>query len=167
MIPNPAYGAPFALAVAAIVLLSILPLRVLKGFLSNLAVLIGIGIGFAVAIAAGKVDFHGVADADWVRIIHPLAFGWPIFEFWSIFSLCAVMTVMMIESTGQFLAVGDMAGRKITQAELTRGLEPTVSATLSVGCSTPSPTRPMRKMSACCRSPACSVDGWWRRVVSS
>lgn len=123
MIPNPAYGAPFALAVAAIVLLSILLLtRVLKGFLSNLAVLMGIGIGFAIAIASGKVDFHGVADAGWVRIIHPLAFGWPVFEFWSILSLCAVMTVMMIESTGQFLAVGDMAGRKITQAELTRGL---------------------------------------------
>ncbi|WAX94821.1 nucleobase:cation symporter-2 family protein [Aminobacter sp. NyZ550] len=123
MIPNSAYGAPFALAVAAIVLLSILLLtRVLKGFLSNLAVLMGIGIGFAIAIASGKVDFHGVADAGWVRIIHPLAFGWPVFEFWSILSLCAVMTVMMIESTGQFLAVGDMAGRKITQAELTRGL---------------------------------------------
>lgn len=123
MIPNPAYGAPFALAIAAIVLLSILMLtRYLKGFLSNLAVLIGIGAGFAIAIAAGKVDFVGVGDADWVRIIHPLAFGWPIFEFWSIFSLCAVMTVMMIESTGQFLAVGDMAGRKISQKDLTRGL---------------------------------------------
>lgn len=123
MIPNPAYGAPFGLAVAAIVLLSILLLtRVLKGFLSNLAVLMGIGIGFAIAIAAGKVDFHGVADADWLRVIHPLAFGWPVFEFWSILSLCAVMVVMMIESTGQFLAVGDMAGRKITQRDLTRGL---------------------------------------------
>ena len=123
MIPNPAYGAPFALAIAAIVLLSILLLtRVLKGFLSNLAVLIGIGIGFAIAIAFGRVDFHGVADAGWVQVIHPLAFGWPVFEFWSIFSLSAVMVVMMIESTGQFLAVGDMAGRKITQAELTRGL---------------------------------------------
>ncbi|OOG65720.1 purine permease [Sinorhizobium sp. A49] len=123
MIPNPAYGAPFALAVAAIVLLSILLLtRVLKGFMANLAVLLGIGVGFVIAIAAGKVDFHGVGEAGWVRIIHPLAFGWPIFEFWSILSLCAVMTVMMIESTGQFLAVGDMAGRKISQAELTRGL---------------------------------------------
>ncbi|WP_448956431.1 nucleobase:cation symporter-2 family protein [Labrys neptuniae] len=123
MVPNPAYGAPFALAVAAIVLVSILLLtRVLKGFLSNLAVLMGIGIGFVIAIAAGKVDFHGVADADWVRVIHPLAFGWPIFEFWSTLSLCAVMTVMMIESTGQFLAVGDMVGRKISPRDLARGL---------------------------------------------
>ncbi|WP_050577398.1 nucleobase:cation symporter-2 family protein [Sinorhizobium arboris] len=123
MIPNPAYGAPFALAVAAIVLLSVLLLtRVLKGFLSNLAVLMGIGIGFAIAIAFGKVNFHGVADAGWFQVIHPLAFGWPVFEFWSILSLCAVMTVMMIESTGQFLAVGDMAGRKISQRDLARGL---------------------------------------------
>lgn len=123
MMPNPDYGAPFALAVAAIVLVAILLMtRYLKGFLSNLAVLIGIGIGFAIAIGAGKVDFGGVADANWVRIIQPLAFGWPVFEFWSILSLCAVMTVMMIESTGQILAVGDMAGRKISTAELARGL---------------------------------------------
>ncbi|KQW50368.1 MULTISPECIES: nucleobase:cation symporter-2 family protein [unclassified Ensifer] len=123
MIPNPAYGAPFALAVATIVLVAILLMtRYLKGFLSNLAVLLGIGVGFAIAIAAGKVSFSGVGDADWARIIHPLAFGWPIFEFWSIFSLCAVMTVMMVESTGQILAVGDMTGRKISQADLARGL---------------------------------------------
>ncbi|MGQ3214378.1 nucleobase:cation symporter-2 family protein [Shinella sp.] len=123
MIPNPAYGAPFALAVASIVLVSILLLtRFLKGFLANLAVLLGICIGFAIAVAAGKVSFSGVGDADWVQIIRPLAFGWPIFEFWSIFSLCAVMTVMMVESTGQILAVGDMAGRKISQNDLARGL---------------------------------------------
>ncbi|MGH6762650.1 MAG: nucleobase:cation symporter-2 family protein [Phyllobacterium sp.] len=123
MIPNPAYGAPFALAVASIVLVAILLMtRFLKGFLSNLAVLLGIGVGFAIAIGAGEVSFSGVADADWVRIIQPLAFGWPVFEFWSILSLCAVMTVMMIESTGQILAVGDMTGRKISQKDLARGL---------------------------------------------
>jgi xanthine permease len=123
MVPNPAYGAPFALAVAAIVLLSILLMtRYLKGFLANLAVLLGIGIGFAIAIAFGKVDFSGVADAGWVRVNTPLAFGFPVFEFWSTLALCTVMVVMMIEATGQILAVGDMAGRKITSDELARGL---------------------------------------------
>jgi NCS2 family nucleobase:cation symporter-2 len=123
MVPNPAYGAPFALAVAAIVLLSILLMtRYLKGFLANLGVLLGIGIGFAIAIAFGKVDFSGVADASWVRINTPLAFGFPVFEFWSTLALCTVMVVMMIEATGQILAVGDMAGRKITSDELARGL---------------------------------------------
>jgi xanthine/uracil permease len=33
-----------------------------------------------------------------------------------------VMVVVMIESTGMFLALGDMTGRKIDQAALTRGL---------------------------------------------
>jgi len=123
MVPNPAYGEPFALMMAVVVLLSILLMtRFFKGFLSNLAVLIGIGAGFLIAIFAGRVDFGGVADANWVQLIKPLAFGWPIFEFWSTLSLCIVMVVMMIESTGQFLAVGDMAGRKITRHHLARGL---------------------------------------------
>jgi len=123
MIPNPAYGEPFALIMAVLVLLSILVMtRYLKGFLSNLAVLIGMGGGFIVAIMVGRVDFSGVGEAGWVQLITPLAFGWPVFEFWSTLSLCVVMVVLMIESTGQFLAVGDMAGRKITRHQLARGL---------------------------------------------
>lgn len=121
--PNPAYGEPFALAVAAIVLVSILLLtRFMKGFLGNIAVLIGIGIGFAIAIAFGRVDFGGVADANWVTVIRPLAFGMPIFNLWGTLALCAVMTVMMIEATGQIIAIGDMAGRKIDEDTLARGL---------------------------------------------
>lgn len=123
MVANPAYGEPFALAVAAIVLLTILLLtRYLKGFLTNIAVLMGIGIGFAIAIAFGRVDFHGVADAGWVTIVRPLAFGVPVFHLWGTLALCAVMTVMMIEATGQIIAIGDMAGQKISEDRLARGL---------------------------------------------
>ncbi|PLU73390.1 purine permease [Sinorhizobium medicae] len=145
LIPNPAYGQPFALAVAAIVLVSILLMtRFLKGFLANLAVLFGIGIGFAIAVAFGKVDFQGVADASWVTVVTPFAFGMPVFDLWASVALCTVMIVMMIEATGQILAVGymagrtitdmmieatgqilavgDMAGRTITEADLARGL---------------------------------------------
>lgn len=121
--PNPAYGQPFALGVAAIVLFSILLMtRFLKGFLANLAVLLGIAVGFAIAIAFGKVDFHGVAEANWLTVVTPFAFGLPVFELWSTVALCTVMVVMMIEATGQILAVGDMAGRKISQDVLARGL---------------------------------------------
>ncbi|MDX0476360.1 purine permease [Sinorhizobium medicae] len=123
LIPNPAYGQPFALAVAAIVLVSILLMtRFLKGFLANLAVLFAIGIGFAIAVAFGKVDFQGVADASWVTVVTPFAFGMPVFDLWASVALCTVMIVMMIEATGQILAVGDMAGRTITEADLARGL---------------------------------------------
>ena len=123
VIANPAYGAPFSLAVAAIVLVSILIMtRFLKGFWSNLSVLFGISLGFAIAIVFGKVDFGGVSDASWVQLIKPFAFGFPIFDLWASVALCTVMIVMMIEATGQILAVGDMAGRKITQDVLARGL---------------------------------------------
>lgn len=122
-IPNPNYGLPSNLAIAAIVLVSIMVMmRYLKGFLNNLTVLFGIGIGFAITIAMGKVDFHGVVEAGWFTIVTPLRFGMPVFDFWSAAALCTVMIVMMIESTGQFLAISDMAGRKLTPQDLSRGL---------------------------------------------
>jgi NCS2 family nucleobase:cation symporter-2 len=36
--------------------------------------------------------------------------------------MCIVMIVVMIESTGMFLALGEMTGRRIDQAAITRGL---------------------------------------------
>jgi uric acid transporter len=121
--PNPAYGAPISLGIAAIVLVSILlMMRFLRGFFANLAVLFGIGLGFTIAIALGKVDFHGVIDANWFMIVTPFRYGIPVFDAWAVAALCAVMTVVMVEATGQILAVGDMAGRRISHEDLARGL---------------------------------------------
>jgi len=39
-----------------------------------------------------------------------------------IVTMCIVMVVVMIESTGMFLALGEMTGRKIDQAAIARGL---------------------------------------------
>lgn len=123
MIPNPAYGRPENLAIAAIVLVSILVMsRYLKGFAGNLAVLLGIIIGFVISIALGWIDFAGVASASWLTVVLPFRFGLPVFDFWSAAALCAVMIVMMIESTGQFIAVADMGGRTVTERDFARGL---------------------------------------------
>lgn len=123
MVPNPAYGDPFALSVAAIVLLTILLVtRFGRGFVANLAVLVGIALGFVIAIAAGRVDFQGVDDAQWLNVVTPFAFGTPIFNLSGAIALSLVMIVMMIEATGQFLAVGDMAGQEISEERLARGL---------------------------------------------
>lgn len=122
-IPNPAYGEPFGLAVAAIVLMTILLVtRFGRGFVANLGVLIGIGLGFGIAIFAGRVNFGGIGEAGWVNVVTPFAFGPPIFNLWGTIALSLVMVVMMIEATGQFLAVGDMANQKITEDRLARGL---------------------------------------------
>ncbi len=116
-------GVPINLALAGLVLVSILLMTAfLKGFLANIAVLLGLALGFAVAIALGRVHFAGLADASWVRIVLPFQFGFPTFDLMSIVTLCLVMIVMMIESTGLFLALADMTGRPLSKSYLARGL---------------------------------------------
>ncbi|HXW23273.1 MAG TPA: nucleobase:cation symporter-2 family protein [Xanthobacteraceae bacterium] len=122
--PNlPGYGDPIHLAIAALVLIAILAITKFgRGFVANIAVLIGSALGFVVAWIIGKVDFANLYKAAWVDIIYPFQFGAPKFDLFSIVSMCLVMLVVMVESTGMFLAVGEMTGRKVEQRDLTRGL---------------------------------------------
>src|SRR5262249_11983044 len=63
-----------------------------------------------------------VAAAPWFAFIYPLQFGTPKFEIVSIVTMCIVMIVVMIESAGMFLALGEMTGKRIKPADMTRGL---------------------------------------------
>jgi uric acid transporter len=121
--PNPAYGAPEGLALALFVLLVILAItRYGRGFLSNVAVLLGIVAGAVVAALLGKMHFEKVATAAWLDLVYPFQFGWPKFDLVACLTMCLVMIVVMIESTGMFLALGEMTGKPIDQDMLTRGL---------------------------------------------
>ena len=123
MIPNPGYGAMENLAIALIVLTTILLItKYLRGFVANVAVLLGIAVGFLGALAIGKVSFAGTGDAAWVALIYPFQFGMPTFEPVSVLTMCLVMIVVMIESLGMFLALGELTGKEPTKADLTRGL---------------------------------------------
>jgi len=93
-----------------------------RGFLSNVAVLLGMGVGFAIAIALGKVSFDGLSDVPWMAVVTPLHFGMPIFDPISIATMCLVMVVVMVESLGMFLALGELTGRQLSRDDLTRGL---------------------------------------------
>jgi NCS2 family nucleobase:cation symporter-2 len=122
-VPNPKYASVDGIGVAAIVLLSILLIaRFAKGFVSNISVLLGIIIGGIVATATGMMGFDKVASAKWFDVILPFQFGAPVFDPILILTMTLVMIVVMIESTGMFLALGEMTERKISQADLTRGL---------------------------------------------
>ena len=64
MIANPGYGALDNMGIAFFVLAVILLVaKYGRGFLSNIAVLIGIIAGTALAFALGKADFAKVASA--------------------------------------------------------------------------------------------------------
>ncbi|WP_425806281.1 nucleobase:cation symporter-2 family protein [Desulfitobacterium sp. Sab5] len=120
---NKQYGSLTFLAVAGIVLISILLInKYFKGFIANIAVLLGLLVGMIVAVPLGLVDFSGVGTAAWIGIDTPFFFGTPVFDLGSILAMILVMLVVMVESTGDFLAIGEMVGKKIGEEDLTRGL---------------------------------------------
>ena len=121
--PNPAYGAPGNLLIALFVLLVILGIvRWGRGFVANIAVLLGTIAGAVVAALLGRMNFAPVAAAHWLAPITPFQFGVPSFQIVPILTMCLVMIVVMIESTGMFLAVGAMVGKPIDHQALARGL---------------------------------------------
>lgn len=123
MVDNPSYAALDNLAIAGFVLLAILLMvRFGKGFISNIAVLLGIVVGCVVATVIGKMHFDKVVKAPWFEVVTPFAFGMPTFDPIMVFTMTLVMIVVMIESTGMFLALGDITGRKISRGSLTAGL---------------------------------------------
>jgi NCS2 family nucleobase:cation symporter-2 len=123
MVDNPAYGALDNMAVAGFVLVMILLLvRYGRGFIANIAVLLGIVAGCIVAVAMGKMGFDKVAKANWFDVVTPFAFGVPTFDPVMVLTMTLVMIVVMIESTGMFLALSDITGKKIGPSELSAGL---------------------------------------------
>lgn len=122
-IPNPDYGSPLSLGIAAIVLVSILLIiKYVKGFIANISVLMGMVIGFLIALSLGKINFDGLGATEWFALVKPFHYGLPQFDIPSILTMCLVMIVTMIESTGMFVALGDIVGKKVNHKILADGL---------------------------------------------
>lgn len=122
-VDNPLYASGSNIMIALLVLGTILAVsRFASGFLSNIAVLIGIAVGGVVAGLMGMMNFEHVGTASWFAIITPLHFGMPIFDPVMIITMVLVMIVVMIESTGMFLALSDMCGKPVGQKQLAAGL---------------------------------------------
>ena len=123
MTNNPNYGALDNMALSGLVLVAILLLvKYGRGFIANIAVLLGIVVGCAVAVAMGKMNFDKVAKANWFDVVTPFAFGMPTFDIVMVLTMTLVMIVVMIESLGMFLALSDITGKKLSQQELGAGL---------------------------------------------
>jgi uracil-xanthine permease len=121
--PNPAYAQLQGLGISLFVLLFILGLiKWGTGFISNVSVLLGIVAGAILASVLGVMHFDKVATAPWGAIVIPFRFGVPQFHLVPIITMCIVMIVVMIESLGMFLALGEITGKAIDRDALTRGL---------------------------------------------
>jgi NCS2 family nucleobase:cation symporter-2 len=122
-VPNPKYAQLPHIAIAAVVLASILLIaKYARGFVANISVLLGIVIGGVIATAAGLMSFEKVAKAGWFDLVLPFEIATPVFDPILILTMTLVMIVVMIESTGMFLALGEMTDRKVDQKALTAGL---------------------------------------------
>jgi len=120
---NPAYAPLSHIGISMLVLISILLIAKFgRGFVSNIAVLLGIIIGGTVTALLGMMHFDKVGGADWFALISPFHFGTPIFDPILIATMVLVMIVSLIESTGMFLALSDLVERKLTPQSLSAGL---------------------------------------------
>ena len=111
------------MGISGIVLLTILLVaRFGKGFIANISVLIGILVGGVITAAMGLMTFEKVGKAAWFDLVLPFQIAYPVFDPILILTMSLVMIVVLIESTGMFLALGEMTDKEITPDDLKRGL---------------------------------------------
>ena len=117
------FGSPVYLALAALVLGTILLInRFMRGFWVNVSVLIGMALGYVLSGAIGMVDLSGLDNTPWFQVVTPLHFGMPEFHLAPILSMCLVVVIIFVESTGMFLALGKITDQEVTPRMLRRGL---------------------------------------------
>jgi NCS2 family nucleobase:cation symporter-2 len=128
------FGAARYLAVSGLVLaIILLVLKFGSGFIANMAVLLGVAAGYVVTVILGWPDFSGLDAEPWVRVVLPLRFGLPSFHLIPCLTMCLVMTIVFIEATGMFLALGAMTGRAIGPSDIQRGLRADALGTIIGG----------------------------------
>ena len=114
-------------------LLILLIYRFFRGFMSSIAVLIGLVVGSAVAAGFGMVDFTGVHNAGWIGVTTPFRFGAPTFGVAAIASMMIVMLITAVETTGDVFATGEIVQKTIKQEDIARALRADGLSTLLGG----------------------------------
>ncbi|MGV0168376.1 nucleobase:cation symporter-2 family protein [Furfurilactobacillus sp. WILCCON 0119] len=116
------FGSPVNLGVGFLTVATIITCNVWgKGFIRQIAVLIGLLSGTVVAGLVGMVSLKPVLAASWFHLPQPFYFGAPHFELSSILTMIMVSLVSMVESTGVFFALGDIMNRPVEEKDLKKG----------------------------------------------
>jgi len=78
------------------------------GLFKMLPILVGVGVGYVVALATGAVDLTPVREAAWVGLP---AFTWARFELGAVFLIAPVAFVTVMEHIGDILTNGRVVGQ--------------------------------------------------------
>ncbi len=120
---SPTFGTPSNLLLAAFTLIVILfTQKFCKGFIGNIALLIGLFVGTIVSIIFGMADFSALETAKIINFNIPFYFGLPKFEISAVLSLILVQMVIMTDATGNQINLTDISKKELTKEELTAGL---------------------------------------------
>lgn len=120
---SPGFGSRVQVVFAGLTLLVILAIeRFAPPALQRLSILLGLVIGTLVAIPFGLADFSGAADQSWFGVSTPFHFGLPTFRVSAIIAMAVVALVIMTETTGDMLAVGEIVDRPVQPRQLADGL---------------------------------------------
>ncbi|MFH5810259.1 nucleobase:cation symporter-2 family protein [Companilactobacillus sp. FL22-1] len=92
-----------------------------RGFIKQIAVLIGIVIGYLMGIGMGEIGFKTVSSAHWFQIPQPFYFATPKFEWSSILVMLLAALTCMIESTGVYYALAELTEKDLDENDLQRG----------------------------------------------
>ncbi|PKM96520.1 MAG: uracil permease, partial [Elusimicrobia bacterium HGW-Elusimicrobia-3] len=82
-----------------------------KGFLATIPILLGIVIGYLVAIPMGMIDFAPVASAAWLGLP---TLTYPKFDLGAILIIAPVALVVIIEHIGHLLVINEVTGKDFT-----------------------------------------------------
>ncbi|BBU30507.1 nucleobase:cation symporter [Burkholderia sp. THE68] len=108
------FGAPLGIGLAlATVAFTVLFAKLFKGMLGQLAVLLGLLAGAALAWALGVMSFADVWSGPIVTVPTPLPFGMPRFDVLAALPLLIFSVISMAEATGQTIAIAEVVGKEI------------------------------------------------------
>ncbi len=90
--------------------------------LARLSILLGLVVGTLVGIPAGLADFSSVGPEAWFGVSTPFHFGLPVFKAAAVGSMAIVALVIMTETTGDMIAIGEIVDKPVTPGQLGDGL---------------------------------------------
>ena len=122
LLGKPAFGGLEHWGLALLVIAVTLGLKFFaKGMLSAAAVLIGLVVGYLVAIPLGMVDFGRVAAAPWFALPEPLKFGFEL-NAAALIGMCLMSVVSAIETVGDISGITKGgANREASDREIAGG----------------------------------------------
>ncbi|MCC5474745.1 purine/pyrimidine permease [Streptomyces sp. JA03] len=133
---TPGFADPVRLGLAfATIGLIVVFTRLLRGVLRQLAVLLGLAVGTALAFALGQVHAGSALSGQLVGVPRPLPFGAPVFDLLAALPLMLYSLASMAEATGQTVINAEAVGKDIdVRTDVPRTVRGDALTSLLGGC---------------------------------